>query len=100
MNNKIIKEKHMKKQFENYLIEKGYKITTPSGLPSTVYDYIKRIDYVCKMEGYSSWEQLADVIPEKIREYDVGGIKEELGRKSHNAVISALVQFKNFVLDD
>ena len=89
----------MKSQFENYLIEKGYKTVTPSGHPSTVYDYIRRIDFVCSVEGYSSWEQLADVIPEKVHEYDVGGIKEELGKKSHNSVISALVQFKNFVVE-
>lgn len=90
----------MKQEFEKYLIEKGYKTTTPSGHPSTVYDYIKRIDYVCDTEGYSSWEELADVIPYKVQEYDTGGAKEHLGAKSHRSVISALVQFKNFICGD
>ena len=41
---------YIKKQFERYLISKGYSQTTPSGNPSTVYDYIKRIDKICKFE--------------------------------------------------
>ena len=90
----------MKKQFEKYLIEKGYKTITPSGAPSTVYDYIKRIDYVCEIEGYSSWEELANVIPYKVIEYDTNGPKEYLGQKSHRSVISALIQFKNFICGD
>ncbi|UZQ52389.1 hypothetical protein [Clostridium kluyveri] len=51
----------MKKQFEEYLINKGYKQTTPSGQPSTVYDYMKRIDRVCDWENMN-WEQLADSV--------------------------------------
>ena len=89
----------MREQFEEYLINQGYKTVTPSGFPSTVYDYIKRIDYVCKVEGFSSWEELADVIPDKVIEYDTDGIKEDLGKISHRSVISALVQFKNFIID-
>jgi hypothetical protein len=89
----------MKEQFKNYLIERGYSQYTPSGHPSTVYDYIKRIDYVCALEGNISWEQLAADIPYVVQRYDTNGNMEHEGNKSHRAVISALVQFKNFICD-
>lgn len=87
----------MKKQFEEYLINKGYKQTTPSGQPSTVYDYIKRIDRVCEWENMN-WEQLADSIQKILCQYDIGGEKENLGKISHNAVINALRRFSDFVM--
>ena len=88
----------MKKQFEKYLIDKGYKQLTPSGNPSTVYDYIKRIDKICEIENIN-WQQLADNIQTVLEEYDIGGIKEELGKKSHNAVINALRRFSEFTMN-
>lgn len=87
----------MKKQFEEYLINKGYKQTTPSGQPSTVYDYMKRIDRVCEWENMN-WEQLADSIQKILSQYDIGGEKENLGKISHNAVINALRRFSDFVM--
>ncbi len=86
----------MKNEFEKFLIEKGYKVTTPSGHPSTVYDYLKRIDKVCEWEN-KSWAELATNISNIISQYDIGGSKEDLGRKSHNAVINALRRFGEFV---
>lgn len=86
----------IKKQFENYLINKGYKQITPSGNPSTVYDYIKRIDKVCELEDLT-WLELANSIIMVLPQYDVGGNKENLGRVSHNAVICALRQFSEFI---
>lgn len=86
----------MKTQFKNYLINRGYKVTTLSGNPSTVYDYLKRIDKVCEWENMS-WSELATEIVEVILKYDVGGSKEEFGKRSHNAVISALKRFGEFV---
>ncbi|NLA43794.1 RpiB/LacA/LacB family sugar-phosphate isomerase [Candidatus Saccharibacteria bacterium] len=38
----------MKEQFKAYLTEKGYSVTTTAGNPSTVYDYVKRVDKVCE----------------------------------------------------
>jgi site-specific recombinase XerD len=87
----------MKKQFEEYLINKGYKQTTPSGRPSTVYDYIKRIDKICEWENMT-WEQLAGSIQKLLSIYDIGGKKEDQGKLSHNAVISALKRFYDFVM--
>ena len=86
----------MKKEFQDYLVAQGYRLKTPSGNPSTVYDYQKRIDKVCEWEGYT-WETLANNIDRIVVIYDVGGSKENLGNLSHRAVINALKQFKKFV---
>ena len=87
---------NIKSSFQEFLIKQGYKITTTSGNPSTVYDYKKRIDFVCEIENIT-WEQLAENIDSIINLYEPSGAKSMLGAKSHNAVISALKQFKIFV---
>ena len=89
----------MKERFRNYLLTKGYSELTPSGNPSTVYDYIKRIDRVCEWESVS-WEMLRERIEQVVLLYDQGGAKEELGNKSHRAVINALRRFNEFVRND
>lgn len=86
----------LKRKFIDFLIEQGYKERTNSGKPSTVYDYPKRIDFVCEIENYT-WDILAQEIDFIIELYAAEGIKAELGAKSHNAVISALKQFKIFI---
>ena len=86
----------MRKEYHDYLIAQGYKLTTPSGNPSTVYDYQKRIDKVCEWEK-CSWETLAKNIDNIVVIYDIGGDKENFGNLSHRAVINALKQFKKFV---
>lgn len=87
----------MKKGFENFLVKQGYKLTTPSGNPSTVYDYLKRIDKVCEWES-TSWEGLANSIGVIVKVYDVGGEKEDFGKKSHRAVINALKRYQEYIL--
>ena len=87
----------MKKQFEEYLIIKGYKQITPSGHPSTVYDYIKRIDNICVWENMN-WEQLSNNIQKLLSLYDVGGEKQNYGMISHNAVINAFRRFSEFIM--
>ncbi len=86
----------LKAKFKDYLIEQGFKETTSSGNSSTVYDYQKRIDFVCEIENIT-WNKLVDKIDFIIEQYSPKGIKSELGAKSHNAVISALKQFKKFL---
>lgn len=44
-----------------------------------------------------TWKQLADNIQDVLPQYDIGGLKEELGNKSHKAVINALKRFSDFV---
>lgn len=86
----------MRNEFKNYLIRKGYSEYTPSGNKSTVYDYIKRIDKVCEWEDFT-WQDLKNNISMILNEYDIGGEKEELGKKSHSAVINALRRFDEFL---
>jgi len=88
----------MKEEFKKYLIENGYKEWTPSGNPSTVYDYIKRIDKICEWESIF-WGELASGVKKYLEQYEVGGIKEDLGKRLHNAVINALRRFSEFVLN-
>lgn len=92
----VIGGPNMRTGFETFLIGRGYKIETPAGHPSTIYDYIKRIDCVCKWENLS-WESLATKIAVTLPEYDVGGPKQHLGERSHRAVINALKKFAEFV---
>lgn len=82
--------------YENYLISVGYKQTTPSGHPSTVYQYLKAIRNVCDEEGISL-QGLKDNIGTIIIKYDVGGEKESIGAKSHKTVINALKRFDEFI---
>ena len=88
----------MKTQFKTYLIEKGYSLTTPSGYPSTVYDYQKRIDKVCVWE-HCTWEELASNIENIVIQYDIGGDKEQFGKRSHSAVINALKRYRDFTIE-
>lgn len=86
---------NLAKQFELYLIRQGFSVRTPSGNPSTVYDYCKRVNRVCADENLT-WETLAVHIATFVREYDIGGSKETEGSKSHRAVINALKAYKAF----
>lgn len=85
----------MKKDFEAFLIREGYKTHTPSGHPSTVYDYIKRIDMICEWE-HTNWNGLAEKVDLILPIYEEDGNKAHLGRKSHNAVRCALRCFHRF----
>lgn len=85
----------MLENFKQYLIEKGYSEFTPSGHPSTVYDYKKRILKICERESISI-ETLLDRIDFFVERYGPLGKEDEFGRKSYNAYISALRKFKDF----
>ena len=87
----------LKVEFEQYLIEQGYSVITPSGNPSTVYDYIKRIDKVIEWEHLYSWDELAKNISKYVSQYGIGGIKQAYGQMSHAAVINALLAFQRFL---
>lgn len=83
-------------EYENYLISIGYKQTTPAGHPSTIYQYLKAIRYVCDEEKISLFG-LKENIKTIVSKYDVGGEKEKLGAKSHKTVINALKRFEEFL---
>jgi hypothetical protein len=84
-------------EFERYLIEQGYSQFSPSGLPSTTYDYSKsRIPKICKRERISV-EQLAGNVRHYVEKYDDGGSESKFGKKSHSAFINALKRFEEFI---
>lgn len=99
LSKKLINEGIIKKLFIKYLIDRGYKEYTPSGHPSTVYDYVKRIEQVISWENYDGWKDVERNISDLCLEYGIGGKKEKLGKISHNSVISAIRRFSEFCAD-
>jgi hypothetical protein len=86
----------MKEQYAKYLKERGYAEYTPSGRPSTVYNYCVWLDRLCQWENID-WHELSDNIDIIVGLYDVGGEKEEDGKKGNKTVINALKRFSEFV---
>ena len=87
--------KKMLERFKKYLIEKGYSEFTPSGKPSTVYDYIKRVERIRSRENMTLSE-LAENISYYVHKYGPTGNESEFGKRSHNAFINALRRFGEF----
>jgi len=84
-------------KFEKYLVEQDYSQETPSGRPSTTYDYSKsRIPKICEREGISV-EQLASNIRLYVEKYDNGGSESKFGKGSKRAFINALKRFEEFI---
>ena len=84
--------------FGQYLKQNGYSEFTPSGNKSTVYDYQKRVERICK-EEFLEINGLAMNIDEIIAKYDTGGSKESFGKQSHDAYKNALKAFKHYLSD-
>lgn len=82
--------------YYNFLAERGYKEETWDGRPSTIHSYIKAIEKVCQWEKMT-WLSLAQSIRKTVKEYDIGGIKEENGNCSHRTVYNALKQYYYFL---
>lgn len=85
----------MIENYKQYLIKHGYSEYTPSGNPSTVYDYAKRIERVCKREAVTI-EQLASKIESYVRKYGESGSESDFGKRSNSAYINALKRFEEF----
>jgi len=88
--------KKMLERLKKYLIEKGYSEFTPSGKPSTVYDYIKRVERIRSRENMTLSE-LAENISYYVDKYGPTGNESEFGKRSHNAFINALRRFGEFL---
>lgn len=86
----------MLEDFKDYLIGQAYSEFTPSGKPSTVYDYMKRVEEICEREGVTT-KQLSKNISLYVKKYGPTGNEAEFGKRSHNAYISALKKFEDFV---
>lgn len=87
----------MLKNFRNYLVNKGYAVMV-NNRPSTVYDYLRGIKYVCKLENITL-EKLAESIFDICPMYQKGGIHEIRGRQISRSVRSSLKQFNKFVVE-
>ena len=86
----------MLENFKNFLIEQGYSEFTPSGKPSTIYDYLKRVEKICNRESITVIA-LSENIGFYIDKYGPSGNEAEFGMRSHNAFICALRKFEEFV---
>lgn len=95
INMKKDSKSHTLENFKTYLIKQGYSELTPSGNPSTVYDYGKRVENILERERISILK-LAENIDFYVSKYDTHGIEAEYGNKSHRAIINALKRFQDF----
>lgn len=86
----------MLEKFKDYLVQQGYSKFTPSGNPSTVYDYMRRVEKIRERENITV-KKLAENIGIYVEKYGPTGNEAEFGAKSHNAFISALRRFQDFV---
>lgn len=86
----------MLENFKAYLTQHGYSQETPSGHPSTVYDYAKRVNQICEREGITL-NQLASDIDNYVEKYGATGSESEYGKQSHSAYINALKRFQEFL---
>jgi len=76
------------------------KIIVNIPLPEIVllfFDYVTGVKNIFKREEISI-DQLADNIGVCVKKYDIFGSDAEFGKRSHNAFISALKRFEEFVL--
>lgn len=86
----------MLENFKKYLIQQGYSEYTPSGNPSTVYDYVKRVQRICERENISL-SKLTDNISFYVSKYDSFGDEADFGKKSHSAYINALKRYEEYI---
>ena len=82
--------------FRKYLIENGYKVYTPSGQPSVVFQYAREVEIILENERMSI-EEFNSRINEICFLYDIGGAKQKLGEKGHRRVINALKRYREFI---
>ena len=84
--------------FKQFLLNQGYRGHTKTGKPSTVFDYIKRIEKICLREDITV-NVLSKEIDYYVDLYGPKGLESEFGKKSHGAFIAALKKFKEFLND-
>ena len=90
----------LKTEYKNWLIRQGYKELTPSGLPSTVGQYISSIEKIIVREGKESWAHLSLNLDRLLKDYDTGGVNEKFGAKAHRTPINALYRFQEFLMSN
>lgn len=90
------------KFFSNNILELFYYFLIKKGkTEKTSYDYVKRVEKICKEYVISVDslfnETLGYSISDLIGMYSSNGIKSEENKKKHNAPLSALKQFRDFM---
>ena len=86
----------MTKDFKNWLINNGYALFTANKHPSTIFDYLTGVKYVCQWEN-KTIDELAESISEIYPKYADMGEHSVRGRLKSRAVRSGLRQFAKFV---
>jgi hypothetical protein len=88
----------MIKNFKTWLINNGYALFTKNNQPSTVYDYLLGVQYVCKWEN-KTIDELAESISEICPKYCDMGEHSIRGRMKSRAVRCGLKQFNKFIIE-
>ena len=88
----------MTKDFENYLINNGYKLFTAKNQPSTVFDYLIAIRWVAKWEN-KTIDELAESISEIYPKYESTGEHSIRGKMRSRSIKCGLRQFHKFVME-
>ena len=88
----------MTKNFKNWLIENGYKLFTANNQPSTIYDYLTGVKYVCEWEN-KTMDELGESISEILPKYCDMGEHSVRGRMKSRAVRCGLRQFNKFIIE-
>ena len=83
------------KGYEEYLVQRGYKVYTPSGADSTAKHYPNAVERICEEENISFIE-LFDNIQGYVALYDFDGAKRDLGMIGHRTWINALKRLSDF----
>ena len=98
MNIESLDDRQIYEKFKDYLVFCGYKEFTTKGSGSTAFNYPTRISYIVWYENYKSCIDVIKNIKCLLKEYDIGGLREEIGQKSHASVINALKRFNEFLV--
>lgn len=86
---KTVSGGNLKDKFYKYLQCSRYTLGTTNS-------YISAINKVCKEENLKEWEELVQKIDQIVKDYDIGGSKQDIGSQGHNTVICGLKRFKEF----
>ena len=85
-------------EFKDWLVGKGFSLFTAKNFPSTVFDYLTGIKYVCQWEN-KTVEELADSISDIYPKYADMGEHSVRGRMKSRAVRCGLRQFNKFIME-
>ena len=88
----------MLKEFEKYLINRGYKEFSANASKSTVFDYVWRINKICEKEKITL-DELSKNIQKYMELYKPGADRwNTISSRSHQSYWNALRNYRKFVL--